>query len=407
MAYVEDRWVKVTTTPAGQRTRTERPRHGTGLRYRVRYTDPAGAHRARSFARKEDADRFRATVEADMLRGTYLDPDAGRITLAAYTKGWLESRSWDGGTRQVVEARVNGHILPGLGSRRLDQLAARPSIVSGWVAGLPLSPRYAGHVLGTLSAILGAAVDDGLIRRNPCRAESVKKPKVDKPKLDPWDSARVAAVRAALPRRYQAMADAGSGLGLRQGEITGLPVNAIDFLRHSVRVRVQVRLIRQVLCFAPPKGGRERDVPLPETISLALAAHLAEFGATEVTLPWKEPGGKPRTETLVFTTSRGVIHRNAFNPNVWQPARRKAGVPDGREHGMHALRHHYASVLLAGGVDIRALSEFLGHHDPGFTLRTYAHLMPGAADRARKAVEAALNPSATGPGAAQAVSGKL
>ncbi len=39
---------------------------------------------------------------------------------------------------------------------------------------------------------------------------------------------------------------------------------------------------------------------------------------------------------------------------------------------MHALRHYYASALLAGGVDIRALSEYLGHHDPAFTLRIYA-----------------------------------
>jgi integrase len=48
-------------------------------------------------------------------------------------------------------------------------------------------------------------------------------------------------------------------------------------------------------------------------------------------------------------------------------------------------------VLLAGGVDIRALAEYLGHSDPGFTLRTYTHLMPSSADRMRKAVDRALN----------------
>lgn len=47
-------------------------------------------------------------------------------------------------------------------------------------------------------------------------------------------------------------------------------------------------------------------------------------------------------------------------------------------------------MLLAGGVDIRALSEYLGHHDPAFTLRVYSHLMPGSEDRARQAIEAAL-----------------
>lgn len=49
---------------------------------------------------------------------------------------------------------------------------------------------------------------------------------------------------------------------------------------------------------------------------------------------------------------------------------------------MHALRHHYASVLLEGGISIRALAEYLGHADPGFTLRIYSHLMPNTEDRA-------------------------
>jgi site-specific recombinase XerD len=45
-------------------------------------------------------------------------------------------------------------------------------------------------------------------------------------------------------------------------------------------------------------------------------------------------------------------------------------------------------VALANGVDIRALSEYLGHADPGFTLRVYTHLMPSADDRLREAVDA-------------------
>ena len=54
---------------------------------------------------------------------------------------------------------------------------------------------------------------------------------------------------------------------------------------------------------------------------------------------------------------------------------------------MHALRHYFASALLHNGVDIRALASFLGHADPGFTLRTYTHLMPSADDRMRSAVD--------------------
>jgi hypothetical protein len=49
---------------------------------------------------------------------------------------------------------------------------------------------------------------------------------------------------------------------------------------------------------------------------------------------------------------------------------------------MHALRHWFASVQLDGGTSVRALSEYLGHVDPGFTLRIYTHLMPKSEDRA-------------------------
>jgi hypothetical protein len=51
----------------------------------------------------------------------------------------------------------------------------------------------------------------------------------------------------------------------------------------------------------------------------------------------------------------------------------------------------YAS-LLDGGESIKALSEYLGHADPGFTLRTYTHLMPSSAERTRRAVDAVLTP---------------
>ena len=57
---------------------------------------------------------------------------------------------------------------------------------------------------------------------------------------------------------------------------------------------------------------------------------------------------------------------------------------------MHALRHHYASVLLDAGESIKAVSEYLGHTDAGFTLRTYTHLMPSSDERTRRAVDDAF-----------------
>jgi integrase len=54
---------------------------------------------------------------------------------------------------------------------------------------------------------------------------------------------------------------------------------------------------------------------------------------------------------------------------------------------MHALRHFYASALLDAGENIKAVSEYMGHADPGLTLRVYAHLMPDSRQRARHAID--------------------
>lgn len=78
------------------------------------------------------------------------------------------------------------------------------------------------------------------------------------------------------------------------------------------------------------------------------------------------------------------------------PARTGAWDADG-VHGMHALRHFYASVLLDAGEGIKAVSEYLGHSDPGLTLRVYAHLMPSSQERTRKAVDRVLLPAPREP----------
>jgi integrase len=101
--------------------------------------------------------------------------------------------------------------------------------------------------------------------------------------------------------------------------------------------------------------------------------------------------------TLLFTTADGrVVNRNNFNPNVWVPARRAAGLADDRVNGCHMMRHVYASTLVSRGIDPATVAQYLGHRDGGaLVLRTYSHVMPDAADRVRKALEDALAPSLT------------
>jgi integrase len=359
--------------------------------YRVQYRDPGGAMRGRVFVRKVDAERFRTENEHAKLHGAWTDPKAGKATLREYGAAWCVAQTFDETTREAVALRLRLHVYPHLGDHQLAAL--RPSVVQAWARGLQqqLAPSYVRVVFANLSAILQAAVDDGAIGRNPCRAGSVKPPAPDRRKVVPWPAERVAAVAAALPDRYRAVMAVAAGLGLRQGECFGLAVDDVDFLRGVVHVRRQVRIVGSRLVFAPPKTGKTRDAPLPESVALRLAAHLEAWPAVAISLPWREPAGRPETARLLFTTrERTALARTYFKRHVWKPALDQAGVPATRDNGMHAARHYYASALLEDGVNVRAVAEYLGHNDPGFTLRVYAHLMPSSEAKARAAVDRAL-----------------
>ena len=145
------------------------------------------------------------------------------------------------------------------------------------------------------------------------------------------------------------------------------------------------------LTFGPPKGNKRRTNPLRSSVRELLAAYLAQYPARDVTLPWGDLAGTPTTVRLIITgVQGGALNRNTVNHDVWKPALTKVGVRAARENGMHALRTHYASVLLDAGESIKAVSEYLGHTDAGFTLRTYTHLMPSSDERTRRAVDDAF-----------------
>ena len=410
MSHIEDRHFRAVTGPDGKPAREPRPRNGTGRRWRVRYEDLDGRERSRSFDRKADADAFKTEVDAALKHGTYHDPDAGRISLRKYAGEWLEAQTFDPVTLEAVESRLRLHIYPELGGKRLDELAARPSLIKAWLSGMKLAPSTVAKVFTHLNSILLAAALDGRIRVNPCAGLSRNLPQGARRKLKPWTREQTAAVRAGLPDRLAAIVDAGTGLGLRQSEIFGLSVDEINFLRRQVDVRRQVKIVGGRLVFAVPKGKKERDVPLSGPTAGALAAHLAAFPAVEVTLPWHEPNtrrhGRPVTAALLFTTLTGrAQHRNSFNANIWHPAVLAAGLPDDRVNGCHMMRHVFASTLISSGIDVRTVAEFLGHSDGGaLVLKTYSHLMPDAEDKTRKALDAALGAGgdfpATGPQAA-------
>jgi integrase len=180
----------------------------------------------------------------------------------------------------------------------------------------------------------------------------------------------IGAAALALPLSLAVPAQAAAaGNGGGRGYTTALPA-APSVINNTTFAGYQASV------FALPKGGKDRHVPLPGPVSLALAAHLERFPAAAVTLPWLTSDGKPRTEELVFRGAKGgVLDRAEFNAKVWGPARRRAGVPDGKDAdaaGMHQLRHYYASSLKMSRVASGATFD-----------RSHERLLPAAQRAAR------------------------
>lgn len=403
--HIQDRWYKAITGPDGKQVKVKTDRHGTGMRYRARYVGPDGTEKSKSFPdrQKRLADQWLAHTEADMARGQYVDPRAARITFQQYAERWVSTQGADPNTQASMESQLRLHAFPYLGPRPLGSF--QPAHIRDWVRQLQengVRGSYARTIYSNVRAALSAAVDDGHLSRNPCAARSVRPPAVDEKRVTPWSAQRVFAVRAAMPERYRAMVDLGGGCGLRQGEILGVAVDAINFDSDTLHVVQQLKLSRSKAVFAPPKGGKLRDVPLPGPVADTLREHMKRFPPVEITLPWKVADGPPVTKRLIFTGPRGGhVWRTSLNEEAWKPALAAVGVipvpeqgrpyAESRENGMHALRHFYASVLLDAGGNIKALAEYLGHSDPGLTLRVYAHLMPSSQERTRNAVASAFS----------------
>ncbi|MBV9024444.1 MAG: site-specific integrase [Streptomycetaceae bacterium] len=409
MAKVIDRWHKSRPGKdepecSEHKGKVRASGHGKGKRWQVRYRDPQGEQRAQNFERRVEAEALAATIDADLRRGTYIDPNAGKIALEDYAQQWVAGTTAGPTTVERYEGVIRNHITPHLGRHSLRSLN-QPSVIQGWLRKLQdadLGASTIGSLHDVLSGILDAAVDDGLMPRNPCRAASVKLPKRDKKKIVPWSLERVHAVIGGLPERFRCGGSLAFGCGLRQGEVFGIAVEDIDYKRGVIHVNRQIRIVRNKMVFSLPKGNKIRMVPLPAELAKALKAHTKQYPPTKITLPWRVPDGEPRTYRLLFTDAKGKpYNRSVFNQGDWKRALVAAGVIPPRttgaqyfaaapDDGMHALRHAYASVLLDAGETIKALAEYLGHSDPGFTLRTYTHLMPTSEARTRRAIDKAL-----------------
>ncbi len=392
MGHVQDRWWKEVKDPVTDEvTKVKTSLYGQGLRYKVRYLGPSGVEKSKSFPdrQKKRADAFLIEVESTKLEGKYVDPKAGKRKFKTQAENWIKAQSPDAASREIIKSRLNSRIYPTFEDMPVGKI--KPATIRDWLGALDdarLSENYKTVLFTIMSSVMDSAVEDKLIIENPCKAKTIKRPMSVSPDIVVWPEERVMDIEGAIDPRFAIACPLGAGGGLRQGEILGFSPDDVDEEGMVLRVQRQLRTIRGTLVFSPPKGGKKRVVPLASGVLTAITEHIKLFPPVEVTLPWKDPEGEPVTVRLLATGENGRLYTgDLFHKVVWMGAFREAGIKyRGRADGMHALRHFFASVLLAQGVSIKELAEYLGHSDPGFTLRTYTHLVPSSYERARLAI---------------------
>lgn len=332
--------------------RRARRRRGEGTVYQsegswiARY--PLGTVNGRRVSKRVRCHSEReALAQLERLRRTYGaggDPATGTLSeyLADWLDGWREVRP---STATSYRGHIALHIGPLLGGIPLAKL--QPADVRrliGELEGKRLAAATIVRVITTLRIALNAAVAERIIPDNP--AAHVRLPRVQREPVHPLTAdAADAIVDATRDAWIGPIVRLLLGSGIRLGEAIGL--NQGDVQPGFIRIRVSKTHVRAV--------------PISEDAADALREALAQA-------PRRGPG-EP-----VFFGPRGTDRMLGSSVSHALPRfLRAAGLP---ALSPHALRHGAATLMLAGGANIRTIAEQLGHRNPALTSRLYAHVVP-------------------------------
>jgi integrase len=311
-------------------------------KYRARYRDAADMEHARHFDRKVDAQRWLDEVTAAVVRGDYVEPRAGLITLGEYAKPWLAARvHLKPKTVAGYESLLRTRVLPRWGDVPLGRVSFEG--VSAWVTGMVaegLSASRTQQAYHLLTSILDDAVKGSRIPRNPARG-------VDLPRIISRTG------RYLTHGQLGDLADACGDFdtlvlmlgycGIRWGEAAALTVGRVDPLRGRIWVVEAVSEVNGVLVFGKPKAHQSRSVPVP--------GFLREMRAVAM------EGKKPHDR--LFTSRDGAVLRNGnFRRDVFDRAARSVDL-DG--FTLHELKHTAASLAITAGASVKAVQRMLGH----------------------------------------------
>ena len=301
-----------------------------------------------------------------------------RQSFEDYAHEWLEgyagrtNRGFSPASRADYRRALDQHAVPFFRGWKLAEV--EPPDLRRFVKTLEakgLAPAIVVKNLVPLKAMFATAVEDGTLRSSPALGVRVNRRSdeaEEEVEVKAMTRVELAAVLAATPDEWRLFFELLSHTGLRVSEALGLDWSDLEFGKRP-RLRVRRQFYRGDLRQLKTRHAR-RDLPLSPEMARRL---------------WTARSAK--AEGPMFATRNGTRYLDRNVRRVLDRTSERAGVP---WIGFHTFRHTCASMLFDGGKNVRQVSEWLGHADPSFTLRTYVHLMDdglGGADFLDEAVQ--------------------
>jgi integrase len=347
------------------------------------------------------AQAWRAETHTKLSRRTYRAPspttlaEAAEEWLAGVRDGSVRTRSGDLYKPSAIrsyEAALRGRqdgpsgILYELGARKLHEVDRQD--VQGYADRLlatGVQPSTVRNSVLPLRAIFRWKVSRGVVAVNPTTGLDLPAVRGGRDRIaSPAEAARLLV---ALPGGDRPVWAAALYAGLRLGELMGLRWGDVDLSANVIHVRQAWDPKGGGQMVEPKSRAGKRRVPIPAV----LRVHLARLSDA--------PGGDADPDGLVFGVggkpfcSSAVIGRAR---RAWEKARLDP-------IGMHECRHTFASLMIAAGVNAKALSTYMGHANIAITMDRYGHLMPGNEDEAAALLDAYLVAAAEAPAAGKVV----
>jgi len=330
------------------------------------------------FRTRREAEVVRAKLVDELHSGSYISPS--RSTLSEWTiDSWLPTMATriKPSTLHSYRRNLEIHVLPALGGKPLQQIT--PVMLNTLYANLAsatserdaLSAKTIRYIHTIIHKALADAVDAEMLQRNP--AERAKPPRPNRcasTGVHAWNPDEMAAFLAAIANeRLSAIWRLAGMTGMRRGEILGLRWADIDLDAARLSVRRAVVAVGYTVIESTPKSHNARVIDLdPETVT-QLRAHRKR--QDEERAEW---GAGYQDNDLVAAKENGdPIHPHTFSQSFERLLARH-GL---RKIRLHDIRHTHATIALRAGVPVKVISERLGHESPAFTLKQYAHVIPG------------------------------